>query len=81
MSAMGRNAEPESQIGAQRSGSDLERRSSGMSEPCRPRRGEGYEACDDEDADGAFHLRAYREKRFSVRQDSGEQPKKGRTAA
>lgn len=33
------------------------------------------------DADGVFHLRAYREKRFSVRQDSGEQPKNGRTAA
>ncbi len=34
--------------GAQRSGSGGERRSSGMSEPCRSRRGEGYGACDDE---------------------------------
>lgn len=33
------------------------------------------------DADGVFHLRAYREKRFSVRRDSDEQPKNGRTAA
>ncbi len=33
---------------AQRSGSGGERRNSGMSEPCRPRQGEGYGACDDE---------------------------------
>ncbi|NBI67895.1 hypothetical protein D1646_14005 [Pseudoflavonifractor sp. 60] len=32
---------------AQRSGSHGERRSSAVSEPCRLRRGEGYEACDD----------------------------------
>ncbi len=35
-------------IEAQRSGFDGERRSGGMSEPCRERRGEGYEARDDE---------------------------------
>ena len=31
--------------------------------------------------DGVFRLRAYRERRFSVRQNPGEQPKNGRTAA
>jgi len=38
--------------GAQRSGSGGERRSSGMSEPCRLRRGEGYGACGGEAAKG-----------------------------
>lgn len=31
--------------------------------------------------DGVFRLRAYRERHFSVRQNSGEQRKNGRTAA
>lgn len=35
--------------GTQRSGSGGERTSSGMDEPCRLRRGEGYGACEDED--------------------------------
>ena len=38
-------------IEAQRSGFDGERSPSGMSEPCRSRRGEGYEARDDEKQD------------------------------
>lgn len=33
------------------------------------------------DADGTFHLRGYLEKRFSIRQESEEKPKNGRTAA
>ena len=38
-------------IEAQRSGFDGVRRSGGMSETCRSRRGEGYEARDDEKQD------------------------------
>ena len=33
------------------------------------------------DADGTFRLRAYCEKRFSIRQGSEEAPKNGKTAA
>ena len=33
------------------------------------------------DADGVVRLRGYCEKRFSIRQEPGEEPKNGRTAA
>ena len=44
------------QIGTQRSGSDLERRSNGMDELCRLRQSEGYEVCFDERAVGLQSL-------------------------
>ena len=57
---------PKYQIATQRSGCNLERTSSGMDEPCRLRRGEGYGACEDESASFADFFLA-RQKRMGRR--------------
>ena len=53
----------------QRSGLGGERRSSEVSEPCRQRQGEGYGACDDDDAPAAFRQRTRLSQHISFLKD------------